>query len=134
VNTDLVSRVMASEGFRDHKYVDSRGFLTIGYGFNVDAGISRYCAGALMEAQLQEARNLIRDYDWFQACDPVRQDVLVELAFNMGSQKLLGFTHMLAACTAKDWAEAGRQLQASAWFTQVGSRGPPLVELLTNGS
>jgi len=132
MNTDLVSRIMANEGFRATAYRDSRGFLTIGYGFNVDGGITRYAAGALMEAQLAEARADIDGYPWYQACDPVRQGVLVELCFNMGLQKLLGFQKMLAACTAKDWQTAGAELKNSAWFGEVGQRGPQLVGLLTN--
>lgn len=132
--TDLAAaRCVVSEGFRATKYVDSRGFLTIGYGFNIDAGISRPAAAALLNEQIGEAEASIDSYPWYPA-DEVRQSVLIELAFNMGLGKLLGFKQMLAACQAKDWVMAGAQLQASAWFTQVGSRGPPLVALLTNGA
>lgn len=128
--TDLLPRVMASEGFRGTKYIDSRGFLTIGYGFNVDAGISRYCAGALCQAQLDEARSEIKGYPWYQACDAPRQDVLTELTFNMGPQKLLGFHNMLGALVGQDWNKAADELQNSAWFGQVGTRAPPLVAIL----
>jgi lysozyme len=132
--TDLITRVMASEGFRDKKYIDSRGFLTIGYGFCIDAGISRYCAGALCEAQLHEARSSIQLLPWYQACDAVRQDVLTELVFNMGLQKLLGFHHMLAALSVKDWDTAADELQHSAWFAEVGTRAPPLVAIIRSGA
>ena len=128
--SDLLSRVMASEGFRDHKYIDSRGFLTIGYGVCIDAGISRYAAGALCQAQLDEARSEIQGYPWYQACDPPRQDVLTELCFNMGLAKLLGFHNMLNSLISQDWNEAADELQSSAWFGQVGTRAPPLVAII----
>ena len=128
--TDLLSRVMASEGFRNMPYRDSRGFLTVGYGCNLDAGISRYAAGALCQAQLDEARSEIQGYPWYQSCDPPRQDVLTELAFNMGPQKLLGFHNMLAALVGQNWGAAADELQNSAWFGQVGTRAPPLVAII----
>lgn len=127
------SRCKAAEGFRSAKYTDTRGFLTIGYGFNVDAGISEYAASCLLDAQVHEAEADVSNFDWFASVDPVRQSVLIELAFNMGIHKLQGFQNMLAACAKTDWSEAGRQLQSSAWFGQVGHRGPLLVRLLTDG-
>lgn len=127
------SRCIVSEGFRAHAYHDSRGFLTIGYGFDIDAGISQYAASKLLQAQVSEAETACQSYVWYQAADPVRQSVLVELTFNMGLEKLLEFQHMLDACASKDWTSAGQQLQNSAWFGEVGERGPELVALLTNG-
>ena len=133
--TDLATaRCKVAEGFRSAKYTDSRGYLTIGYGFNVDAGISEYAASALLSAQVSEAEaDAGAAFPWYSGADGVRQSVIVELAFNMGLTRLQGFHNMLAACARGDWAEAGRQLQASAWFGQVGQRGPLLVRLLTNG-
>ena len=126
-------RVKAAEGFRSAKYTDTRGYLTIGYGFNVDAGISERAASALCEAQLEEALADCDGQPWFPSGDDVRASVFVELVFNMGLGKLLGFKLMLAAAQAHQWDEAANQLQNSAWFSQVGHRGPLLVRLLANG-
>jgi len=132
--TDLaLPRCKANEGFRSQKYTDSRGFLTIGYGFNVDAGISEYAAAMLCGAQLAEAETDLSNFVWYASVDAVRQSVLVELAFNMGIHKLQGFHNMLAACEKADWPKAASELQNSAWFTQVGHRGPQLVRLLHDG-
>jgi lysozyme len=125
---------MASEGFSATVYKDIFGHATVGYGFNTDAGITRYAAGALLEAQLSESRSSIHLLPWYQACDPPRQDVLVELTFNMGLQKLLGFHHMLAALSVKDWDTAADELQHSAWFAEVGTRAPPLVAIIRSGA
>lgn len=132
--TDLATaRCKVNEGFRSAKYTDARGFLTIGYGFNVDAGISEYAASALLGAQVHEAETDVSNFDWYASVDGVRQSVLVELAFNMGIHKLQGFVLMIAACASGDWPDAARQLQRSAWFDQVGQRGPVLVRLLRDG-
>ena len=133
--TDLATaRCKVNEGFRSAKYTDTRGFLTIGYGFNVDAGISEYAASALLGAQVHEAETDVSNFDWYASVDGVRQSVLVELAFNMGIHKLQQFHNMLAACSRQDWTTAAAELQNSAWFGQVGNRGPQLVRLLHDGA
>jgi lysozyme len=133
--TDLaLIRCKSAEGFRSHSYTDTRGFLTIGYGFNVDAGISEYCAAGLLERQIAEADADISAFRWYQAADTVRRSVLVELRFNMGLLKLQGFHNMLGACEDQDWEKAADELKNSAWFGQVGNRGPLLVRLLRDGA
>ena len=114
-------------------YKDTMGFTTIGYGANLDAGISEFSAASLLEAQLAEAEADVGNFDWYASVDGVRQSVLVELSFNMGIHKLQGFKLMLAACASQNWTEAANQLQSSAWFGQVGQRGPQLVRLLRDG-
>lgn len=128
-----VARCKVNEGFRSIPYRDSRGFLTVGYGANLDAGLSEYAAAHLLSAQVDEAETDVSNFDWYASADAVRQSVIVELAFNMGVHKLQGFHSMLAACDKADWATAAAELQNSAWFTQVGRRGPQLVRLLRDG-
>ena len=52
-------RLKTEEGFRATKYTDSRGHTTIGYGFDVDAGISQFAAAALLNAQVAERHNAL---------------------------------------------------------------------------
>jgi lysozyme len=127
-------RLKLEEGYRKHYYKDTLGFLTIGYGLNLDAGMSEPLAATILEWFVENTYSQISGYDWYQACDEVRQSVLIDLAFNMGLAKLLGFQHMLAACKVQDWGTAADELQNSTWFTQVGTRGPALVALLRNGA
>jgi len=127
-------RLKLEEGYRKHYYKDTLGFLTIGYGLNLDAGMSEPLASTVLAWFVNDVCNKVSGYDWYQACDEVRQSVLLDLSFNMGLAKLLGFQHMLAACKVKDWGTAADELQNSAWFTQVGARGPALVALLRNGT
>jgi lysozyme len=134
--TDLaVARCKINEGFRPTKYLDTRGFLTIGYGFCVDMGISEYAAEKLLEAQLEEAETDAEGaFKWYYTLDDVRRSVIAELVFNMGLSHLLGFTKMLDACTREAWDEAANELLHSAWFGQVGNRrGLQLARLLRDG-
>lgn len=126
-------RCKLAEGFRSRAYRDTVGHLTIGYGFNVDAGISEYAASALLEAQLSEGEVDLQEYQWYAGADDVRRSVLLELAFNMGIGGLLGFRTMLQAVDDQNWSAAADALQNSKWFHQVGSRGPVLVRLMREG-
>jgi lysozyme len=105
----VLPRLKTEEGFRAHIYRDTKGFQTIGYGFNVDAGISPYAAGALLQAQLEELHKTLSGYTWYAQLDPVRQGVCLDIAFNAGLHGLLAFPHMVAALSRQDWPSAATE-------------------------
>lgn len=122
-------------GDRHMPYRDSRGFLTIGRGRNLDAkGISEEEAEFLFQNDLdpaiEDARALVANFDDHSES---RKAALVELAFNMGRETLAGFRKMLAAFVAKRYAEAADELKDSDWFNEVGMRGPRLVLAIREG-
>ena len=102
-------RLMTEEGFRAVSYKDTAGHTTIGYGFNVDAGISRAAAAALLGAQAKERHDALMLYPWYASLDPVRQSVCLDIAFNEGLEGLLRFPHMIAALSRQDWASASAE-------------------------
>lgn len=60
------------------------------------------------------------------------QSVLVNLAYNLGEQRLAKFAPTLALFEAHDWAGAAAHLKASVWYKQVGARSSELVARLEN--
>lgn len=121
------------EGFRAKPYRDSRRFLTVGFGTNLDAGITRAQAEALMQQQLDDNEVALMMFPWFAGLDPVRRGVIENMAYNMGVGGVLGFTDMIAAIEAKDWPEAARQMRASVWAVQVGDRAKVLARIMETG-
>ena len=121
------------EGFRAKPYRDSRGFLTIGFGTNLDAGITREQAEALMQQQLDDNELALMMFPWFAGLDLVRRGVIENMAYNMGVSDVLGFEDMIAAIEAKDWPEAARQMRASKWAVQVGDRVDVLSDIMETG-
>jgi len=129
-----------AEGWSATPYQDTVGVWTIGYGhqLSVAAAVGARWTKAQAEKQLlDDIGNAIHDassFNWFQSLDPVRQEVIVELAFNLGLPRLQTFKRMLAAMARKDYENAGRELQDSRWYTQVGlQRGNRLVSALRSG-
>lgn len=126
-------RLTSEEGFRAKAYRDTRGLLTIGYGFCIDRGISEYASAALLQAQLEETINVLSGYSWYRSCDPVRQSVLVDIAFNTGISGLLHFVEMIAAITRSNWLTAKTELLNSKAAQEDPKRYESLSQLLLTG-
>jgi lysozyme len=124
-------RLKLEEGFRTLAYKDTQGHTTIGYGWNVDAGISKSAAGALLNAQLTDLDTALAGYPWYQAANDVRKSVFLDIAFNSGLHGLLGFPHMLSAAATGDWEVAAVQCQVKE--PELASRYATLAQLLRTG-
>lgn len=125
-------RLKTEEGFRATKYTDTQGRLSIGYGFNVDAGISLLAASALLQAQIVERQNQLLTYPWYSNLDPVRQSVCLDIAFNDGLHGLLNFPHMIAALAKGDWAAAATECHVDN--PELAGRYSVLAQLLLTGA
>jgi len=125
-------RLQTEEGFRAFKYIDTTGHETIGYGFNIDAGITRHAASALLQEQVAELSDTLQQYPWYAALDPVRASVVLDIAFNQGIAGLLHYPHMIAALSRQDWASAATEC-AVADPKLDASRYAPLRQLLLAG-
>lgn len=132
-----IAKLKEHEGRRLKPYHDTVGKLTIGYGRNLDdVGISVEEAEFLFESDLERATALCRyHFPWFDKLDPVRQDVIVNLTFNMGIGGIKGFKRMIAAIESENWSQAAWELSNSRWKEQVGKeRHDSLTNALEKGN
>ena len=91
--------IKRNEGLRLKPYHCKAGKLTIGYGRNLEAkGISikqaEYLFGNDMKIVAKQVANRI---EFYKKLSYKRKMVLVDMAFNMGIEGLLGFKKMLGA-------------------------------------
>jgi len=115
-------------------YKDSLGILTVGYGRNLERGISEDEARYMLANDIADHRNeLLVHAPWVQGLDEVRLAALVDMAFNLGVPRLMGFRRMLAAARAGDWQTAAREMLDSRWAAQVGSRAVELAHMMRTG-
>lgn len=124
-------RLKTEEGFRSRVYRDTEGHATIGYGFNLDAGISQRAAAALLQEQLEELHETLSTYTWYSGLDPVRQGVCLDIAFNDGLHGLLGFPKMIAALAEKNWLTA--QSECHVQNPELKERYDELATILLTG-
>jgi lysozyme len=124
-------RIKGEESYRGRIYTDSEGKATIGYGFNLTAGISEFSANALLVAQLEEIDHALNAYSVYGNLDAIRQSVLIDIAFNAGVEGLLKFPRMLAALAAKDWATAANECRVTN--PELAGRYERLARILLTG-
>ena len=128
-----VQRLTVNEGFRAHAYKDTKDNITIGYGFNIGAGISQYAAQELLVAQVFERTQALLGYWWAKELDDARMSVIVEVSFNVGLEGLLHYTETLSALGRKDWQKAHDELLDSDAARELPARYQRLAQLLLTG-
>jgi len=122
------------EGYRQFPYNDTEGILTIGYGRNLkDVGISVVEAEMLLDNDITKAtRELLKHFPIYKLT-PARQDVLINMAFNLGINRLLGFRKMFEAFKNNDFNRASEEMLDSKWARQVGHRATELAKIMKEG-
>ena len=119
-----------------------RGRLTVGIGRNLeDKGLSEDEIRYLVDNDIADAIREAHKFRWFDALDGVRQAVIVELIFNMGLPRLLGFKKFLAAMSEQRWPHAAAELGNSKWQKQVDptlgdgkGRADTLIHMIKTGA
>lgn len=120
---------------RHRLYRDSVGKLTVGYGRNIDdRGISEVEAKYLLHNDVQDTINdLRREFWWFDELDDVRQEVVINMAFNMGIVTFSEFRNTIAYIGEGKFEQASRNMLASKWARQVGYRAQELAREMASG-
>lgn len=137
VNLDsFKSRLILEEGFKLFPYPDTEGQLTIGVGRNLTAnGISQDEAAFMLEHDVVKVFNsCYKAFAWFHFLDDVRQEVILDMCFNLGIGGLLTFKKMLVSVENKDYELAAVEMLQSKWASQVHDRAIKLAEMMRTGT
>ena len=135
-------QIKQDEGCRLHSYPDplSGGDpWTIGYGATgPDIGPATIWTQEEADTDLGVRLSVLCDsldgaLPWWIGLAAPRAAVLVNMAYNLGLNGLLGFPHMLAAAQAGKWAEAHDEMLNSAWARQVPARALRLANQMQTG-
>lgn len=131
----LREQLIRDEGIRLSPYRDSRGFLTIGIGHNLDAKpLSRRAISVIFEDDVADVVREVADrLPWFDTLDKARQGVLLNMAFQMGVEGMLGFTKALNAMRLGLWQLAADEMLESAWHRQTPERCERLARQVVTG-
>lgn len=122
------------EGLRLKPYVDTVGKLTIGVGRNLDdVGISKDEALFMLDNDIEKCEAELKQFDWFNNLDEVRQIVLLDMAFNLGIPRLLKFKKTIQYIQDCDFENAAKEMLDSIWAKQVKGRALELSEMMRTG-
>ena len=133
--TELEREVASDEGFMPTPYRCTAGKLSIGYGTNIQDGITRDEALLLMRHRLGKVVAALESRlpFWFKLTDD-RRRVLANMGYQLGIGGLMGFRRMLAALERGDYEAAAGEMLDSKWARQDSpGRAQELAEMLRRG-
>jgi lysozyme len=111
-----------------------KGDLTIGVGRNLDkVGISQLESRSMLATDIYRAIQDGETLPWFKSLSVPRQDVVLNMLFNMGKARFLGFKKAVAAIVEGNFNKAADELLDSKWKTQVKDRAKRLANRLRTG-
>ena len=139
--------VQLAEGFSSKPYICPAGYLTIGYGHNLDAApltitLDKPLADGITKTQADEQLThdmnvawveLVKHLPWITQLDDVRQFVLWDMNFNMGWTTFKQFKATLRFAKAKDFTHCAEQMKRSKWYRQTGNRARRNVRMMLTG-
>lgn len=134
IKHSILEQLELHEGIRQKPYKDSRGYLTIGIGHNLDAkGLSNHIIKILFWEDMNLVEEKLSEYRWFTGLDEIRKKVILDMGFNLGVEGLLNFKNMISAIKRKDYDTAAVEMLDSRWANQVGIRAKRLSKMMKTG-
>ncbi len=136
---DLLEKLLLrDEGFRKSVYLDSLGYQTIGIGRLVDmrrgGGVTFDEALYLLRNDIGARQDALHAYlPWWSTLGPVRQAVLLSMAFQLGVGGLLSFRNTLQAIEDGRYEDAAVGMLASRWASQAPLRVHRLASAMRSG-
>lgn len=136
---ELTRQLKVDEGVKATVYKDHLGWDTIGVGRLVDArkpgaGLRPSEIDMLLQNDIDDRiEALTRRLPWFQNLDDARKGVLLNMAFQMGVDGLLGFKNTLRMVEDGDYMGAARNMLQSKWAEQTPARAARMAEQMRTG-
>lgn len=139
----LESQVCLDESYRSMPYLDTVSVPTIGYGTTrildvpvtldhpaITESVARQILRQDLFTACKDAQSLFARFD---EMNHVRQEVLTNIAYNIGRSRLSGFVKLITAADYLDYDGMAQELVDSKWFHQVGQRGERLALAMKTG-
>lgn len=137
MNRDRLKKQLEIDELRSKMiYTDTVGKVSGGIGRNLtdrgfsDDEIDLMYANDIKMAE-KDARVLVPGFDLL---NDVRQEVVMNMSFNMGYTRLSGFKRFISALNSSDFDGAADEMRTSKWYGQVGQRGVRLVNAMRMGT
>jgi len=124
-----IEQIKRDEGFRATPYKCTADKLTVGYGTNLEAGITEHQAELLLIEQLkQNELALQRNLEFYSSAPEELQAVLHNMTYQLGISGLLKFKKTLEHMANREYKEASREMLDSRWARQTPLRAQRLSD------
>ena len=130
----LIDDLINDEGIRLKAYRCTAGKLTIGIGRNLDdKGLSIQEIMYLCKNDINEILPQLQKLPFWNELNSARQEVLANMAFNLGVEGLLKFKKTIDLISKKEYEKASAEMLRSKWANQVGKRALRLSKVMRSG-
>lgn len=146
----LFTQLARHEGVMRKPYVDTKGNLTVGIGFNLNDSTNKRILAKLgiKQADLskglsdQQIKSLFDESLKIAKADAMKflpnlnsypvqvQNAVIDMAFNLGLPKLNKFVEFKKSLQKRDFKNASHHMLDSLWAKQVGNRATYLASLV----
>jgi lysozyme len=135
---NITEQLKRDEGFKLTAYQDHLGYWTIGVGRLIDirkgGGITAEEAEYLLANDIQRrTKDLSILLPWFDELDEARKGVLVNMAFQLGTNGLLNFKKTLESVRRGHYVAAANEMLQSKWADQTPMRAERLAKQMMTG-
>lgn len=130
----LRDMIIRHEGIRSKPYRDTLGVLTIGVGRNLEKGLSEDEIFYLLDNDINNVKYEVnKNFPWVLGLDEARLNVIYNMCFQLGINRLSLFRKMLAACREGNYETAADEMLNSMWHKQTGKRCEELATIMRKG-
>lgn len=139
---DLETRIIRHEGFCSTPKIDVAPMFVIGFGHDITKeecvnypnGITWDDAEKLLQSDITNVKQECASaFPWILGLSTNRQDVIYEMAFQMGIAGVEQFHGMITAIRDSDWNGAAQHMLESLWHQETPSRCEDLAKLMISG-
>ena len=136
--TNLNEQLKRDEGEVLSAYPDSLGYMTIGVGRLIDkrrnGGITPEESAYLLNNDIKrKTAEVFKALPWVKDLDQIRLNVLINMAFQLGTDGLLAFKTTLSLVQGGNYDQAARNMILSKWHTQTPARCERLAKQMRTG-
>lgn len=146
--SQIIQILNMEEGFRSRAYIDSEGYPTIGtgfligpkgapvtnYTFTLSKSVSDVWLQELVDAKFAEMKANPSIYAALKQCNPARADVLLSMAYQLGTQGLAGFKNTLQMISVGNFTGAAAGMMNSLWARQTPKRALRHADVMRTGT
>lgn len=130
----VTTQLRDHEGFSSKPYMDTQGFITIGYGWNLTArGLPQHMLDELFEIAKKDSLAHCEKLSFFAELNPIRKAVVINMMYNLGPAGFSKFVRFQRALRMKDYHTAGNEILNSRGAVQTGARYRQLAEMMYTG-
>ena len=132
------AQLRADEGDVAHAYQDSLGFWTIGVGHLIDkrlgGGLSQRIRDLILEEDMDRDEATARKlFPTFDSLSDARKAVLLNMAHQLGEERLAAFMRFREAVSEERWQDAAAEMKDSRWYEQTPARVERLIRQMMEG-